>query len=148
MKRAFLFSLGCLLALGVLLTAGCTSYDAQVFQKKSALQDAKHFFVLTNLNDNHGIANLIAGALKLRGNEAEVGPLTMMPDDTQIVISYEDRWTWDFGDHLVMLQITARERRGAQPLAIVRFSAKIPKHKATADTVGDLIDRLLPDKKP
>jgi hypothetical protein len=136
-----------LLAGLMLLLGGCVSYDRQVVPGRS-LDGVKRFFVLSNQNDNHGLDHQIEAALKIRGNEAEVGPLTMLPDDSQVVVSYEDRWEWDFGDHLIFLQLTARDRRSADPIATVRFSAKIPKGKATPAVVGELIDRLLAGRKP
>ena len=147
MKRAFsAWSSGLLLS-ALLLLAGCVSYDKQAYAPK-ALDGVKRFFVLSNQNDNHGIDHQIEAALKIRGNEASVGPMTMMPDDAQVVLVYEDRWEWDFGDHLVFMQLTARDRRTNQPLSFVRFSAKIPKGKKTAVVVGELVDRLLADRKP
>ncbi len=147
MKRALSFwSVGLLLS-ALLLLAGCVSYERQVIAPKS-LDGVKRFFVLSNQNDNHGIDHQIEAALKIRGNEATVGPMTMLPDDAQVVLVYEDRWEWDFGDHLVFLQLTARNRRTSQPLFMVRFSAKIPKGKKTPAVVGELVDRLLTDRKP
>ena len=144
MKRVF--SIG-LAILGLLLGGGCASYDHHVASERG-LDGVKKFFVLSNQNDNHGLDHQLAAAFKIRGNEAEVGPLTMLPDDSQVVISYEDRWEWDFGDHLAYLQIIARDRRTGNPLATVRFSAKIPKLKTTPVVVGELVDRLLADRKP
>jgi hypothetical protein len=128
------------------LLAGCTSYEAQV-EKGRAHAGVKRFFVLTNPNDGHAIDHLVAVALTNRGFEADSGPLTMMPDETEAIVSYQDRWTWDFGDHLVYLQIAVRDRKSIQAYANVVFSAKVPSHKHPADIVDDLVGRLLPGKK-
>jgi hypothetical protein len=147
MKRAFSVWSAGLLFTTLLLLAGCVSYERHVVPGKG-LDGVKRFFVVSNQNDNHGIAQNIEAALKIRGNEAESGPLTMMPDDAQVIVGYEDRWEWDFGDHLNFLQLTVRNRKSGDLLASVRFSAKIPKGKTTAIVVGELIDRLLEDRKP
>ncbi len=147
MKRAFsVWSAGLLFA-SLLLLSGCVSYDSHVVPGKG-LDGVKHFFVLSNLNDNHGIAQNIEAALKIRGNEAESGPMTMIPDEAQAIVSYEDRWEWDFGDHLIFLQLTARNRKTGDLLGSVRYGAKIPKGKTTAVVIGELMDRLLADRKP
>ena len=147
MKRAFsVWSAGLLFG-GLLLLGGCVSYDRNVVSSHG-LDGVKRFFVLSNQNDNHGLDHQIEAALEIRGNEASVGPLTMLPDDAQVIITYEDRWEWDFGDHLIYLQLNARNRRTEQQIAGVRFSAKIPKGKAIPTVIGELIDRLLADRKP
>ena len=147
MKHAFsVWSAGLLFA-GLLLLGGCVSYDRHDISAHG-LDGVKRFFVLSNQNDNHGIDHQIEAALEIRGNAASVGPLTMLPDDAQVIITYDDRWEWDFGDHLIFLQLTARNHRTSEPLSTVRFSAKIPRGKTTPVVIGELIDRLLADRKP
>ena len=87
----------------------------------------------------------IVAALKLRGYESECGPLTMMPDGTEVIVSYEDHWTWDFGDHLAYLQIVARDRRTNQVYGSATFRAKIPTKKSIPKIIGELVDRILAD---
>ncbi len=132
-----------LMLLGLL--AGCASYDAQVERGRS-LNGVRKYFVLTNLNDNHALDHQIAAALKARGYEAETGPLTMMPDDTQAIVSYQDHWSWDFGDRLVYLQITARDRKTNQTDATVQFSTRLPTLKPISGIVDELIEQLRPRK--
>jgi len=129
--------------LGVLLVlGGCASYSAQIEHGRS-LKKIQRFFVVSNLNDNHGIDHLIADVLKARGREADAGPLTMMPDNTQAIVTFNDHWTWDFGDHLTYLQISVRDTKSEQSFASVTFSAKIPLHESPADTIARVVDQLL-----
>ena len=121
---------------------GCASYDSSLDPGRSVAK-FQRFFVVSNLNDNHGLDHLIAETLKARGRVAELGPLTMMPDDTQVVVIYQDRWTWDFGDHLVAMHIAVRDVRSEQAFASVGFNAKVPLHETTPVTVARLIDNLL-----
>ena len=96
MKRAYSFGLISLLVLGALCLTACSSYEAHPGSAKVANQ--KRIFILSNQNDNNFLDTQIVAALKLRGYESECGPMTMMPDDTQVIVTYEDHWTWDFGD--------------------------------------------------
>lgn len=130
-----------ILGLGFLL-GGCASFDATIDRGRS-LRDMQRFFVLSNPNDNRALDRQIAQALKARGRTAEVGPLTMMPDDTQAVIAYQDRWDWDFADHLFFLQITARDPLASQPYASATFSTRVPLREKTAATVDQLVGALL-----
>ena len=142
--KSFIFRAGLILGLSALL-GGCASYNLQVERGRS-LKDITRFFVVSNLNDNHAIDHQIAEVLKARGREAESGPLTMMPDKTQVIVTFQDRWTWDFGDHLVYLQLNVRDTRSVQAFGSVTFSAKIPLHEDASETVARLVDQLL-DKK-
>ena len=129
----------------LLLLTGCTSYEARVERGRS-LAGVQRYFVLTNASDNHGLAEQIAAALKARGCEAATGPSTMLPDDTQAIASYQDHWAWDFGDHLVYLQVTVRDRLTGQVNATATFTAKVPTRKPPAEIVDELIGQLLPRK--
>jgi len=145
MKRAYSFGLVGLLVVGALCLAACSSYEAHPGGGKVASQ--KRIFILSNQNDNNFLDTQIVAALKLRGYESDCGPLTMMPDDTQVIVTYEDHWTWDFGDHLAFLQITARDRRTGQTYGTAVFRAKIPTKKSIPKIIGELIDRILADAK-
>jgi hypothetical protein len=132
-----------MLLLGLL--AGCSTYDARVEQDRS-LEGVQRYFVQSNTNDNHAIDRQIAGALKARGLEAGTGPLTMMPDETEAIVTYQDHWTWDFGDRLVFLQLTVRERKTSRNYATVKYSAKVPTGKPLSAIVGELVGQFLPKK--
>lgn len=121
---------------------GCTTSSVQIEHGRS-LKKIQRFFVVSNLNDNHGIDRQIAEVLKARGREADSGPLTMMPDNTQAVVTFNDHWNWDFSDHLTFLQISVRDTKSEQSFATVTFSAKIPSRKDPADIVTNLVDELL-----
>jgi hypothetical protein len=133
--------LSLVLGLGLLL-GGCASYDVQVERGKS-LAGVQRFFVVSNLNDNHALDHRIAEAIKARGFEAEIGPLTMMPDNTQAIVTFQDRWAWDFGDHLVYLSLNAQDATSHDTIAVVSFNASIPLREPVPATVGQLVDRLL-----
>lgn len=140
------FLLRLLAVLGPLLClSGCASYDAQVVSMKS-LKGINRFFVVTNQNDNHALDENIASVLKARGFAVEVGPRTMMPDNTQAIVIYQDRWTWDFGDHLMSLTINIRDALSGDPLTGITYSVSIPPREALGTTIGRLVDRLLAGK--
>jgi len=132
--------------LAILLLGGCASYDAMVVHGKK-LAGTTRFFVLSNQNDNHALDRHIAEALKARGLQVETGPLTMMPENTQAIITYQDRWTWDFGEHLVYLTLNARDALSNEAISAVTYSVSFPRHEPLPVTVGGLVDRLFTGKK-
>ena len=133
-----------LLLLG-LLAGGCASFDAQVEHGRS-LAGISRFFIVSNASDNHALDHHLAGVLKARGYTAEVGPLTMLPENTQAVVTYESNWSWDFGEHLSFLRITVRDPQSQQSFATVTFSARVPLRDTTPEIVDRLVDKLLPPK--
>lgn len=125
-----------------LLLGGCASFETSVERDRS-LRDVQRVFILSNPTDNRALDQQIARAFKARGRTVEIGPPTMMPDDTQAVVAFQDHWAWDFGEHLVFLKITVRDPFASQPYASVTFSARVPRREPTAATVSRLVDTLL-----
>jgi len=125
-----------------LLLGGCASFDASV-ESGQSLKGVQRFFVVRNLNDNRALDHQIAQALKARGLAAEVGPLTMMPDDTQAVVTFQDHWAWDFGEHLVFLRIDVRKPSQNQTYASATFSARVPLREPARVTLSRLVATLL-----
>lgn len=142
------FALGRLMLIGLsLLLAGCATFDAQLERGRS-LAGVRRYFVVSNPNDNHAFDQQIVATLRARGLTAEAGPLTMMPDDTQAVLTFQDRWTWDFSDHLVFLKINVRDPNSNQPYAIVTFDAQIPLSLTPSEIINKLADRLFAAQAP
>ncbi len=125
--------------LACVLFAGCASTRTHVVEKGRNLEDVRRFFVLRNLKDNHGLDVRIVRALRARGFEAESGPITLLPDSAQAVLLYEDRWTWDFSDHMVYLKISARDPQTVFPY----LSASYQKQVAFTTRVDEVVDAVV-----
>jgi hypothetical protein len=132
----------------ILSLAGCTAINTHV-EKEHALHLAtcRHFFVLSNLNDNHGVDQSIVRALKARGMDVESGPLTMLPDSAQVIITYDDKWAWDFSAHMVYLQLGAQDPQAARPFAMVAYQKSVALSTQLDDVVALLVDQLLKTAK-
>lgn len=131
----------------LLLLGGCASFDADA-PRGGGLAGVQRFFVVSNLNDNHAFDERIAAALKARGLAAAAGPLTMMPGDTQAVVTFQDQWGWDLGEHLVYLRIAVRKPESNENLAGATFNARIPLKETPAETVGRLVAKLFAPTPP
>lgn len=134
-----------LVVLAALLLGGCASYNAQVDPGVSLAQ-FQRFYVQSNLNDNHAVDALLARTLTGRGLTATHGPLTMMPADTEAIVTYQERWAWDFGDHLVYLRVAVRDAKTGQPISSAMFNGPVALNKDPADVVNRLIRELLERK--
>ncbi len=140
MKSALQFVL---LLLVCALATGCASTDTQVVEKGRNLKEVHRFFVLRNLKDNHGIDGRIVRALQARGFEAESGPITMLPDSAQAVIVYEDRWSWDFSNHMVYLKIGARDPQAVFPYVTASYLKQVAFSTRVDEVIGGVVDDLL-----
>lgn len=118
---------------------GCASTRTQVAEKGRNLKEVRSYFVLRNLKDNHGIDVRIVRALQARGFQAESGPITLLPATAQVVITYEDRWAWDFSTHMVYLKLGARDPRGVFPYITASYTKQI----AFSTQVDRVIDGVL-----
>jgi hypothetical protein len=125
------------------LFAGCASTHTHVSEPGRNLKEVRRFFVLRNLKDNHGIDGRIVNVLRARGYEADSGPITLLPDNAEVVILYEDRWTWDFSEHMVYLQISARDPKAAFPYATSSYLKQVAFTTEVDAVVGQVVDALL-----
>ncbi|MDF3056089.1 MAG: hypothetical protein K0R17_304 [Rariglobus sp.] len=125
------------------LFAGCASTRTHVSEKDRDLRDVRRFFVVRNLKENHGIDVRIVRALQARGFEAESGPITLLPDSAQAVILYEDRWAWDFSDHMVYLKIGVRDPQAVFPYLSVSYQKQVAFTTQVDEVVNQVVDRLL-----
>ena len=107
-----------LLLLGLL--AGCSSVDTRTAPKAN-LAKYQRVYVEARLNDNNGMDQRIANELNRRGYTASSGPLTLMPEDTELVVTYDARWEWDFRQYLIELSVSVRPVRNFTVLASGRY---------------------------
>lgn len=117
-----------------MLLVGCTHVERNVSPGRdpAALREV---FVAANLADNHRLAERIAVALRARGLRAESGPLTLLPATAEAIVHYEDRWTWDFGDHMTYLRLDLHDPGQKRPFA----SAYRLRHVARSTDVDAVI---------
>lgn len=141
LSRAFPFLrlvfAACLLPALLGLT-GCTSIDRTVTPGRdpSALREV---FVVKNLNDNRRLAENLVTALRARGLVADSGPLTLLPPTAEAVVRFEDRWSWDFGEHMTYLRVGLHDPGEVRPYA----TATRTKFVARSTDLGEALPPLL-----
>lgn len=105
-----------LLLSAVTLLCACSTINTHRYPKVD-LSGIKRFYVLHRLTDDHHIDDIIVARLQALGREAAAGPLTMMPQSTEAVVTYRDEWAWDFKSYLIQLDIDIVRAHNNQPLA-------------------------------
>lgn len=127
------------LVVAALLLAGCSSVSAR---KVVALDRFQRFFVERRLNENNRLDELIVAELQRLGRQASSGPLTMMPEKTEVLVTYDARWTWDFKTYLIDLSLEFHTVFPSKKLADGRYYQPSLRPKSPPDAVRELLGRL------
>jgi len=73
------------------------------------------------LADSYGIADEMARQLREMGYDASAGALTMMPGEAELIVSYQDMWTWDFNTYMIEIDVQVRSARTDKILAVGHY---------------------------
>jgi len=102
-------------------------------------------FVIQPFNENHHVDEFFAAELRAKGLVAASGPLTMMPEDTDAVLAYDTRWTWDFKTYMIELDASLRTAHTDKLLAQARYYQPSARPRAPDVVVHDIVQRLFPN---
>lgn len=119
-----------------LLTAGCSSVSTR---KVVALDHFQRYYVERRLNENNHLDELIVAELQRLGRQASSGPKTMMPENTEVLVTYDARWTWDFKTYLIELNLELHTVFPSKKLADGRYYQPSVKPKPPAEAVRGLL---------
>ncbi len=119
--------------------AGCSSLSSH---KNPAVKlgDYQRFHVEKRLSDDRGLEILITRDLQRRGFTVTHGFLTMMPDDAQVIISYDDRWAWDFRTYLIELNIAAVDAHRKRLIATGTYRVPGPLSRDPEVAIATILD--------
>jgi hypothetical protein len=91
-----------------LFLVGCASLDVDRVPGRSV--DAGQSFYVEKLPaDGRGIEQVIADQLNLMGFSAGSGPAREHDKDTDVLVTYQDRWAWDITMYMRQLDIQFRD---------------------------------------
>lgn len=134
----------CLLRILFLLplafVGGCSSVSAR---KVVALDSFQRIFVVQRLNENHHLDELFVAELRRLGREASSGPLTMMPENTDAILTYDARWEWDFQTYLIELRMELHTTHTRKKLADATCHQPTIKPRAPEPIIREMLQRLL-----
>ena len=128
-----------LLALLAGLFSGCSSVNSRQVVELGRFQ---RFYVERRPNENNRVDELIAAEIRARGHIAGSGPRTMMPEDTQVIVTYDARWNWDFKTYLIELNLEFHTVFPSKKLADAQYYQPSLTPKAPPDAVRELVGRL------
>lgn len=124
------------------LLAGCSSLSSH--QNPTVdFSKFQHYYVERRLTDNHNLDQMIVADLRRRGLEASCGHLTMMPEKIDVIVGYDDRWTWDFKSYLIELNLTFRDARSNKLISSGTFRNPGPRTKDPEVMIRKILDSFL-----
>jgi hypothetical protein len=128
-----------LLLASVALLAGCSHLSTR---KTVELGPFRRIYVERRLTDNHRIDELLVAELRHLGRDASSGPLTMMPENTDAILTYADRWEWDFKDYMIEFTLEFQTAKTRKKLADGRYYQPTIKTKSPAEVVREILAPL------
>jgi hypothetical protein len=103
----------------------------------------KRIYVEHLLTDNYRTDHAIVHELNRLGYEASCGPLTMMPDGVDAIITYRQRSAWDFKSYLIELSVELKANFTGKVLASSRFYQPSVRTKTPEEAVHKVITSLI-----
>lgn len=134
-----------LLTLTALLFTSCKSLYTDR-NPRTDFSKLQRFYVERRLADNHHIDRAIVAELQAMGYEASSGPMTMMPQQVDAIVTYADEWAWDFKTYLIQLHLQIRSAHRDQPLAFGTYRQPNPLPKPPDEVIRLILSRLLKDE--
>lgn len=95
-----------------------------------ALDRFQRIFVERRFNENNHVDELLVAELRRLGREASSGPLTMMPENTHALLTYDARWQQDFRNYLVGLTLELHSVHPRKKLADAQHGQPAAETKA------------------
>ncbi len=99
-----------LAAAALLLLTSCSTLQADPIPAEYRKPELRYFVENHGLDRRH-LDRLIAMELRHRGLDALPAPPRTRRDDFEILVTYEDRWTWNFDNYLTHMRIDVRDAK-------------------------------------
>lgn len=125
-----------------LAAGGCAQLTRE---GRADLSPFRRVFVEQRLNDNLGVHRLLVAELRRLGYDASSGWLTELPDEAQLVVTYDVRETWDFRPYVIELNAAVRPAKDYNRIVVTaRYFRPGVTRKPTEEMVRELTAKLFP----
>ncbi len=139
-----------LLVCSVALAAlqGCaTNRESASVSPDLDLARLRNFYVVKFAPDSRGINRLIADELQRRGFEASTGPEDSVPQGTDAVVTYQDKWQWDLTMYMLELRVFVRQPQTGNLLAVGNSHHTSLSRKSPEEMVAEVLSNILAQAK-
>src|SRR5690606_31436731 len=111
-------------------------------RKVVPLDGFQRIFVERRLNENNRLDQMFVNELRRLGREATSGPMTMMPENTEAVLTYDARWQWDFRTYLIELNLELHTVHPRRKLADARYYQPTVATHSPEKVIAEVVERL------
>ena len=93
------------------LISGCANRATSMVAPSVDLGMVKSFYVIEEEGDKgtNNVYKIIKSNLSKRGYAVTSGADTKSPHDTDVILTYTDKWMWDFAMYMLQLTITFKD---------------------------------------
>ncbi len=140
MAKKLSLSLSLLLVV-IFFSSGCAVNRATATLDPTAdLGDIDSIYVTKLALDKRGVNLLIVDKLKSIGYTVRTGEEA--PSDVDVVVTYKDKWMWDFKMYMLELTVTIRDPKTNFPLASGNSYHTSLTRKSPKEMVSEVIDNI------
>jgi hypothetical protein len=127
------------------LLSACTHLETRV-APAARISSYHNVFVEHELSDGRSIDLFITRKLQSMGFTAAAGPLTMKPTEAELVVSYQEHWTFDLTTYIIEIDMQVHDARTGRELAIGRYFHPSITREYTSDVVDPLVEEIFGSK--
>lgn len=120
-----------------------TNREHARFDPERDIRPSDVFYVRQSSDDERKLGQLIADNLSVRGMTATVGTEDSVPDGVTILVTYEDRWSWDITTFLIEMTITLRDPTTREAFAIGSSYHTSMSRLNPVEMVDEIVSNLL-----
>lgn len=141
MKTLRLLSLA-LLAGALLGLTGCASDKKATIMPGANLGAIKSYYVVHYPSDNGKVNQIICDDLISRGYQATTGGALTAPTNTDALLTYQDKWMWDFTMYMLQLDMQIRNPKTDIPMATGMAMHTSLVRRSPKEMVKEVLDEI------
>jgi len=126
-----------------ILTSGCVNKATATPYKETAKLHSVYVKKLSA--DEHNIDKIIVDKFKSMGYKATSG--TEVSPDTDVVVTYVDKWAWDMTMYMLELTVVVREPKTDFPLATGNSLHSSLTRESPKEMVNEVINNIFKNTK-
>lgn len=131
------------MALSLLLSGCAVNSSTSNVTPGVSLADYESFHIVRPAETRNDLDILLRDGLVERGMSATIGTESDVPDETQVLVRYSERWVWDITTYLLNLNLQLVDAASRFPLANADIYHTSLSRKSPEQMVDDALARLL-----
>ncbi|RQO56820.1 hypothetical protein DBV14_09980 [Variovorax sp. KBW07] len=123
-----------------IVLSGC-AVDLTTSSKKVP-PEMRRIYVQTVEGDGYNVDRIIADQLKSRGYTVVVGAAAKPSEPMDVILTYDDQWSWDITPYLLKLTIKARDAKSGKLISVGEVRRTSMARKSPDEMADELLNEL------